>query len=215
MDNISSERSLVPIKPQKLKKVDQQLEIRRQQGYKADYVHHWSLAEIKALAEAATKERDRLLIQFLFDSCCRISEALSVRPQDIIQVGNGWQVRVLGKGRKRSAVAVSTSLVAQLQAYCYRKGIKPDDRIFNFNPSRAFQIIKEMAGQAGLVKPDGVGTVHILRHSGAIERLKRTGNPKAVQDQLRHSTAYMTMRYFKTLSHEESMAIQQEVDYQW
>ena len=215
MDDISSERSLVPIKPQKLKKVDQQLEIRRQQGYKADYVPHWGLVEVKALVEVTTKERDKLLVQFLFDSCCRISEALSVRPQDILQVAGGWQVRVLGKGKKHSAVAVSASLIAQLQAYAYRKGIKPDDRIFTINPSRAFQIIKAMAEKAGLVKPGGVGMVHILRHSGAIERLRRTNNPKAVQDQLRHSTAYMTMRYFKTLSHEESMAIQQEVDYRW
>ena len=215
MNDIVVERSLVPRQPQKLKQVSQQLAIRRQQGYKANYVHHWSLTEVRALVGVANKERDKLLVQFLFDSCCRISETLSTRPQDIVQVGNGWQVRVLGKGKKRSAVAISASLAAKLQSYAYRKGISPDDRIFRINPSRAFQIIKALANQAGLVKPDGVGMVHILRHSGAIERLRQTNNPKAVQDQLRHSTAYMTMRYFKTLSHEESMAIQQEVDYQW
>jgi len=68
---------------------------------------------------------------------------------------------------------------------------------------------------AGIAKPDGVGAVHILRHSGAIERLRRTGNPKAVQDMLRHRSARMTLRYMKTLSHEESMAIQQAVEYDW
>jgi len=86
---------------------------------------------------------------------------------------------------------------------------------FSRDPSRVFQIVKALAAQAGLVKPDGVGTVHILRHSGALERLKQTGNPKAVQDQLRHRSALMTLRYMKTLSHEESMRIQQRVDYDW
>ena len=51
-------------------------------------------------------------------------------------------------------------------------------------------------------------------HSGAIEWLKQTGNPKAVQDQLRPKSPLMTMRYLKTLSADESLSIQQKVDYQ-
>jgi integrase len=212
---VTTEHGLVPRQPQRLKKVNQQLAIRRQQGYEADYVPHWGLDEIKQLITAADKERDRLLVEFLFDSCCRVSEAISIRPQDIVGDSRGWQVRVLGKGRKRSAVAISASLAAQLQSYCYRKSIPPDRVIFDVNASRVFQIIKKLVDKAGLVKPDGVGTVHILRHSGAIERLRQTGNPKAVQDQLRHKSALMTLRYMKTLSHEESLAIQQQVDFQW
>jgi integrase len=60
-----------------------------------------------------------------------------------------------------------------------------------------------------------VGTVHVLRHSGAIARLAATGNPKAVQDQLRHKEARMTLRYLKTLSAQESIKIQQGVDFGW
>jgi integrase len=73
---------------------------------------------------------------------------------------------------------------------------------------RAFQ-------EAGLRKPEHVGTVHVLRHSGAIARLEATGNPKAVQDQLRHKEARMTLRYLKTLSAQESLRIQQGVDFRW
>jgi integrase len=60
--------------------------------------------------------------------------------------------------------------------------------------------------KAGIRKPEHVGTVHVLRHSGAIARLAATGNPKAVQDQLRHKEAQMTLRYLKTLSSLESLA---------
>ncbi len=215
MDDILARRDLVPIRPQKLKQVNEQVEIRRKRDYRSDYVQHWGFAEVKALVDCAAKERDKLLVKFLFDSCCRVSEALSVRPQDISGIENGWQVRVLGKGEKRSAVAISAGLAAELQAYCYRQKVPPEQRIFNINPSRVFQIVKALAGKAGLTKPDGVGTVHILRHSGALERLKQTGNPKAVQDQLRHSSALMTLRYMKTLSHEESIRIQQRVEYDW
>ncbi len=43
--------------------------------------------------------------------------------------------------------------------------------------------------------PPHVGAVHVLRHSGALERLKDTGNPQALQEQLGHTTAEMTLRY--------------------
>ncbi len=69
--------------------------------------------------------------------------------------------------------------------------------------------------EAGIVKPERVGAVHVLRHSGALERLRATGNPRAVQEHLRHSTAQMTLRYLKTLSAEEALRIQQEVDFGW
>ncbi len=66
---------------------------------------------------------------------------------------------------------------------------------------------------AGVVKPDGVGTIHVLRHSGTLERLRVTRIPKAIQDQLRLSSARMTLRYMKTLVTEESLATNQAVDF--
>ena len=200
--------------PQKLNKSSQQLAIRESKGYEADFVHHFRPEEIRAIT-SHLKDRDRLLVHFIFDTCLRVSEALSVRPCDIKQTESGWQISILGKGRKRSAVAVSRSMVAQLHSYAYEKRILPEDRIFKINRTRVFQIVQGAMKAAGVVKPDGVGAVHILRHSGAIERLRLTGNPKAVQDQLRHRSAAMTLRYMKTLSHEESLAIQGSVDHGW
>ena len=205
---------MVPVDNQKLNKVNKSLAVRQGKDYTADYVPHITLDDIKRLIEVVG-ERDKLIIMLMFDGCLRVSEALSIRPEDIIQTVDGWEVRVLGKGNKRSSVAISASLSAQLQSYAYRKGIKPDALFFDINRTRVFQIVQKAMAKAGVVKPDGVGSVHVLRHSGALERLRRTGNPKAVQDQLRHSSAQMTLRYMKTLSHQESMKIQQGIDYQW
>ncbi len=69
--------------------------------------------------------------------------------------------------------------------------------------------------ECGIAKPEHVGAVHVLRHSGALERLRSTGNPKALQDQLGHTNAEMTIRYMKTLSKEETLKIQQGVDFRW
>lgn len=73
---------------------------------------------------------------------------------------------------------------------------------------------ERLSGQVSR-KPPHVGAVHVLRHSGALERLKDTENLQALQDQLGHSTAKMTLRYMKTLTAEESVRINQQVDFRW
>jgi len=69
--------------------------------------------------------------------------------------------------------------------------------------------------RAGVSLPDGVGSVHVLRHAGALARLEETRNPKSVQDMLGHESMGMTMRYMKTLSRRESVEIQKQVDFGW
>lgn len=186
----------------------------------ADYVPHIGITEIRAIADAAGntgrhRERDRLLVLTLADGCLRVSECLRLRPRDIKHSDSGWYVEVFGKGSKPGVAAISSSLAAQLQACCYRCGIGVNDPIFPINRSRAFQIVERAMQNAGVSKPDHVGTIHVLRHSGALERLRLTGNPRSVQEQLRHSTVQMTLRYLKTLSAEESLQIQQQIDFQW
>jgi len=123
---------------------------------------------------------------------------------------------VLGKGNKPGVVAISGSIAAELQSYCYRTKIGEGEHIFPVSRSQAFLIVTEAFDKAGIPRPskqrDHVGGVHILRHSGAIERLRLTGNPRATQSQLRHKSALMTMRYLKTLSADESLKIQQGVE---
>lgn len=222
MDHSEETTELVPVTPGRLNKSSQQLAIRGAEAGAADYVPHLGIDQVRAIASAASgrnAERDRLLIMLLFDGCLRCSEALGVRPDDLGKAGTGWLVKIVGKGNKPGVAAISATLAAELQAYAYRQQIPPDSRLFPITRPRAFQIVTEAFTKAGITKPsrtrDKVGSVHILRHSGAIERLRQTGNPKAVQDQLRHKSARMTLRYLKTLSADESLRIQQQVDFDW
>ena len=205
-------------------KTSQVSAIRRAEDGAADYVPHVSAVQVKLMAMVAGEnkrhgERNALLIKFLFDGCLRVSEALRVRPIDLQRTSDGWMVRVLGKGSKPGVVAISASIAAELQSYCYRARINESGLIFPVSRSQAFRIVTQTFDKAGIPRPskerDHVGGVHILRHSGAIERLRVTGNPRATQSQLRHKSALMTMRYLKTLSAEESLRIQQAVDFQW
>jgi len=205
-------------------KTSQVSAIQRAEAVAADYVPHVSVGQVKLMAVVASQnsrhgERNALLIKFLFDGCLRVSEALGVHPIDLQRTPDGWTVRVLGKGNRPGVVAISASTAAELQSYSYRTRIGEDERIFPVSRSQAFRIVTEAFSKAGIPRPskkhDHVGAVHILRHSGAIERLRLTGNPRATQNQLRHKSALMTMRYLKTLSADESLKIQQTVDFGW
>ena len=213
----------VPVEGPSRNKSNKALAIRQSEALSGAYVAHLDLGQVKRLAVAAGQsrhgERDRLLIQLLFDGCLRCSEAIGIKPCDTVRNDTGWALRIKGKGGKVALVAISPNLVAQLQAYAYRYKLNEYDRFFPITRSQAFRIVTAAFDRAGIPRPhrdiEKVGAVHILRHSGAIERLKQTGNPKAVQDQLRHKSALMTMRYLKTVSADESLKIQQAVDFQW
>ena len=171
--------------------------------------------EVRVLSEEARKgrkgERDALLILLLFQTGLRISEALSLTPSKIDLFEGRPILRFIGKGRKERVVALPERLADKLHAYAYQNDIRPDDKFFAINRQRAWQILKEISRKAGITKRV---YPHLLRHSDAIERLRQTGHPKALQHHLGHSSPVMVMRYLSTLTQEDSLRIQQQVEFE-
>ena len=178
--------------------------------------------DVLRIAEAAEKlgrghkgRRDRLLILTLFDACLRISEALQLTPQDIVRTPGGFRLRVRSlkrKGPSWSDVAISPKTVAELQSYILERKIKPDERIFPISRKTAHERIQRAFHHAGVWKPEGTGYCHVLRHAGAIARLRAGCDPRALQEQLRHITPSMTLHYLKTITREEAMQQQERID---
>lgn len=191
------------------------LQVRQMKDATPSYVPHLSKDEVMRIGECL-KERDRLLLFLLFDGCFRISEALGIRPKDISHLDNGgYSATVTGKGNRMREVAISAEIANRLLSYSYDKGVGKDELIFPIGRCRAWRMIDKAMRQAGVVKPDRVGTVHVMRHSGALERLSILGNPRAVQHQLGHASPRTTLRYMETQAQKESLQIQATVDYKW
>ena len=186
-------------------------------------IPHISITEVRELADAAetaarnviAKERDPLLIMTLFDGALRVSEGIAITPGDLHSSPDGWGVRIIGKGNKYREAALSASIVARIHQFCYRWEVKPRDRVFAITKWRAHQVLKRAFERSGVQKSPHVGAVHVLRHAGAMARLRETGNPQALQEQLGHTTAKMTLRYLKTLTADEALRINQGVDFRW
>ena len=167
--------------------------------------------DVKHLIRGCKKERDRLLILLLFQTGLRISEALALTPASIRNFEGKPAMEVIGKGKKLRMVALPVNLKEKLESYAYRARIEPRMRFFDINRSRAWQILNEARMAAGMEKRV---FPHLLRHSDAIIRLRKTGNPKALQYHLGHSSPAMTLRYLSTLTQEDALRVQQEVEFE-
>jgi integrase len=147
-----------------------------------------------------------------------LGEHLSIRPVDIHADGAGYALSAVPEKQKsdkkatRTLVAIPASTADKLRACCFDAVIPKERGVFDINRSRVFQIIQGALKRAGIQRPDKVGSVHVLRHSGAIARLRINRNPVLTQKQLRHRGLAMTMRYLLTISDEEALRANQEVD---
>ena len=163
--------------------------------------------------EGIKGDRNSLLIKTLFETGLRISEALSITPR-MIGEHEGHAILYV-KCKRKTPRMVSCpdgyGLAHQLKSHAYTKKLEMDERIFRINRKRAWQIIRESAVKTGIQKRV---YPHLFRHSDAIERLRQTGNPKALQYHLGHNSIMMTMRYLATLTAEDALRIQQEVRFQ-
>jgi integrase/recombinase XerD len=189
----------------------------RQQSDGSRPVSFITESEVAAMADQAKKmrkkvaERNELLILVTFQCALRISETLGIAKQHRqITLDGKHRLFIMGKGHKPRVIAVPETLSYRLGDYIGRQGLKDADLLFPISRQRAWKIIKQCAVAAGIEKRV---YCHLLRHGGAIARLKRSGNPKSLQIHLGHSDIKMTMRYLTTLQVIESLDIEDKVEF--
>ncbi len=134
---------------------------------------------VLAATDSATHsgQRDRLLFTFLYNTGARISEALQLRPQDLIDRA----VHLRGKGRKDRTVPVWPRVERALRRWSKTNRVTPEQLIFtnrNGEPlSRdgvAFRLaiaVRRAAGDCPTLKNRRI-TCHTFRHSCAMSLLQ-------------------------------------------
>ena len=134
---------------------------------------------VLAATDPATRsgQRDRLLFTFLYNTGARISEALQLRPQDLLNRA----VHLRGKGRKDRTVPIWPQTERLLRQWCKTHHVAPDQLIFtnrNGEPlSRdgvAFRLalaVRKAAVQCPSFNNRRI-TCHTFRHSCAMSLLQ-------------------------------------------
>lgn len=129
--------------------------------------------EYVALVDAATNPEHRLLLRLLWETGLRISEALSLTYADIYPDG----LNILGKGRRQRFIHCQAPLLGELLRY---RETHKAERIFRRITSEpgALYMMRRYAREMGLGKRIHP---HLFRHSFAINFIRQTGNPWALQ----------------------------------
>jgi site-specific recombinase XerD len=156
--------------------------------------------EIFALLAVAKKQRDKVLVRLLYSAGLRVSELCSLRWQDVVLTTGGKAVLIIyGKGGHQREAEISAATHRALKDLC--TDARPADYIFrtrtghHLDRSEVHRLLKRLAQEAGLNKSL---SAHWLRHSHASHALDNGANPKAVQEQLGHSSLTVTTGYLHT-----------------
>lgn len=144
--------------------------------------------EVHALIIECKDKTIALMVEFLFCTGVRISEALGILLSDCRRLNDHYEIRVLGKGKKERIVFASFDLISRIEehsqgtTYLFEHGGRQYNRISVTNRIKA-------QGEKILQKEI---SAHTLRHSFATEKLEKSGNLKAVSKYLGHSSTATT-----------------------
>ncbi len=166
------------------------------------------IAEVERLLEAASVGdppatlRDRALLEVLYGSGARISEAVGLDVDDVH--AEEGVVRLRGKGGKERVVPLGSFAAAALDAYLVRgrptlaaagpgtPAIFLSQRGGRLSRQSAWAILRACAERAGL---PGHLSPHTLRHSFATHLLEGGADVRVVQELLGHASVTTTQIY--------------------
>jgi integrase/recombinase XerD len=149
-------------------------------------------AEMKRLIDSATGLRDRALLEFLYSTGLRLSEATRVALQDL---GDGRVIVRGGKGGKDRVVPVGANAMACVTRYLPERKPK-NDALFQTDTGRPFgsawlsQVIRRLGQAAGLAV-----NAHTIRRSLATHLLAAGASPSEVAAILGHEDLRSLSRY--------------------
>ncbi len=170
--------------------------------------------EVKALINAAEKERDKMIVLMLYSTGLRVSELVKLRVKDF-----DLNERILyvkgGKGKKDRIVVLGEKMASILKAYFNKHNLIGEDFVFfskhkrNHISVRLVQkIIQKLREEAGIKKEV---TPHVLRHTFATHLLEQGENLRKIQELLGHANLQTTQIYTK-VSVEELKKVKNPLD---
>jgi integrase/recombinase XerD len=171
-----------------------------------------TVSEVTAILTAASKKRDRAIVELLYGSGLRVSELAGLNRFDI-NFSQG-QLRCTGKGSKERIVPVGRHAIQALNEYLGQLPAEQSNRLPQDGFSRRrtrrvdplfvdrqgkrlsrlviWQIVKRLARQASISKKL---SPHTLRHSFATHLLENGADLRTVQELLGHSNVVTTQLY--------------------
>jgi integrase/recombinase XerD len=162
------------------------------------------VARVLAMPDPATPvgSRDRALLELLYASGLRVSEATSLDLGDADL--SEETVRVVGKGNRQRVIPMGSKAIAALAAYLkaarprLARGRAAAQALFlnrrggRLSRQSCWKLLRRYARAAGITR---ALSPHVLRHSFATHLLERGADLRAVQEMLGHASVGTTQVY--------------------
>lgn len=152
--------------------------------------------EVRDLLKATKLGRNRLLLQFIYSSGVRVSEAVDMKA-DYVNLKERLGKVKSGKGDKDRIIILSKNWCRLAKKYLDRKKVKSPFLFSKKNgkplsPDTVQRVVRAAAKRAGIQKEV---TPHTLRHSFATHLLEAGVNIRNIQELLGHSNLNTTQIY--------------------
>ncbi len=165
--------------------------------------------EIRRMLEVTKNKKHRLLIELLYSTGLRVSEAVNIRVKDL-NLDEKIAFVKYGKGKKERFVKLSNRFITHLISYTKKK---KGQYLFNYKGKplttrQAQRIVKKAALKAEITKKV---FCHALRSTFATHLLDSGVDIRLIQELLGHSNLATTERYTK-VSKERLMEVKSPLD---
>ncbi len=147
--------------------------------------------EIAHILGRCAKDKPFMILSMLAKTGVRVSELISITPQDILF--DEKQIIIHGKGDKIRNIDVPNDLLILLRIFVKNKHVRTNKRIFPVTRDAVYKMTKKIART----------NPHTFRHSYAVELLRKTRNIRYVQVQLGHSSLSTTQVYLRFMDFSE------------
>ncbi|MBO3102809.1 site-specific tyrosine recombinase XerD [Cellulomonas fengjieae] len=165
------------------------------------------LLDAAGLGDGPVPLRDRALLELVYGTGARISEAVGLDVDDVDRTPGRAAVRLFGKGSKERVVPLGSFALDAVEAYLVRArpalavgsrggspGLFLNTRGARLSRQSAWAVLRVAAERAGLAGAEHISP-HTLRHSFATHLLAGGADVRVVQELLGHASVTTTQIY--------------------
>jgi integrase len=148
------------------------------QAFNKSLPKYYTSDEIREILSEELRQADYkawFLILFLWNSGMRVSEALSVKVEDIDMRGRVLRVKTLKRANHMRIIPLQNGFVGEIATWIHEQELKRKDTIFSFKRVTAYNKVQKACKMAELDKERA--HPHTFRHSFAVNCIM-SGVPK-------------------------------------
>jgi integrase len=171
---------------------------------------YFTAEEVKQILSEDLKEnhyKQYFLCLFLWNTGVRVSEALSVKVEDVDLRGMVMKIQTLKRNNHERYVPLQSQFIGEVAVWISERGLKRGDIFFPFNRKTAYNYVREACKLAGI--EDTRNHPHTFRHSFAVNCILHGVPVTVLREWLGHRDITKTLIYTQILASDSRMFLEQ------